>query len=105
VKKPEAKKPEVKEPEAKVERVITLRPADGWVTVTYEGEGVFVHRRAGIFAKGTTTRLRAELADQLRGTRGFRLAGSLELGHTGSCRSCDSSLDFKPFPGGNRRAG
>jgi hypothetical protein len=60
------------EPRAK----IVLRPtSDGWVEVTYEGEGMFVHRDAGVFVRGTTTRLKAKIADQLRGTQGFRLAG------------------------------
>lgn len=46
---------------------------DEWVSVTYCGEGVFVHGKAGIFAQGTTTRLRGRLATELASKPGFRV--------------------------------
>ena len=43
-----------------------------WVEVRYEGSEVFSHREAGVFAPGTTTRLRAGLAELLA-PHGFRI--------------------------------
>ena len=44
-----------------------------WVSVTYYGEDVFVHGKAGIFARGTTTRLRGKLATELASNPSFRV--------------------------------
>jgi hypothetical protein len=46
---------------------------DEWVSVTYTGEEVFVHGKAGIFASGTTTHLRGKLARELANKPGFRV--------------------------------
>ena len=46
---------------------------DEWVSVTYTGEEVFVHGKAGIFARGTTTHLRGKLARELVNKPGFRV--------------------------------
>jgi len=46
---------------------------DEWVSVTYTGEEVFVHGKAGIFARGTTTHLRGKLARELATKPGFRV--------------------------------
>jgi len=46
---------------------------DEWVSVTYTGEEVFVHGKAGIFARGTTTHLRGKLARELANKPGFRV--------------------------------
>lgn len=51
-----------------------IAPAeDEWISVVYEGPELFVHAEAGVFARGTRTRLRRAVAEQLRDTRGFRL--------------------------------
>ncbi|MBL4849161.1 MAG: hypothetical protein JKY65_26855 [Planctomycetes bacterium] len=44
-----------------------------WVSVTYCGEEVFVHGEAGIFARGTTTRLRGSLATELAKNPAFKV--------------------------------
>ncbi len=46
---------------------------DEWISVVYDGSELFVHAEAGVFARGTRTRLRRAVAEQLRDTRGFRL--------------------------------
>ena len=48
---------------------------DEWVGVVYEGPEMFVHAQAGVFVRGTRTRLRREVAAELAARNGFRLAG------------------------------
>jgi hypothetical protein len=45
-----------------------------WVPIVYEGEGLFADADAGVFARGTRTRLRAQVAARLLGISGFRAA-------------------------------
>jgi hypothetical protein len=64
-------------PEPKRGEVIAFDPArfanEAWVSVTYEGQDMFVHPKAGVFVQGTTTRLAGRLAIELADRGSFRL--------------------------------
>ncbi|MGE0708492.1 MAG: hypothetical protein AB7N76_21125 [Planctomycetota bacterium] len=75
IEQPELPQPEPVQPPTQLEprgEVMSFEPSE-WVAVTYEGEEMFVHPRAGIFVRGTTTRLRGTLATELAEAGAFRL--------------------------------
>lgn len=57
--------------EAPKGELITFAP-DEWIALTYEGESMFCHPEAGVFVRGTTTRLRGSVARELAAEGQFK---------------------------------